>query len=57
MVVQIFLHILRKTTNTVIRFRADYLRVIYILKVAYDDRVEEVKVIKDQPPFAFLTFY
>lgn len=47
MVVQIFLHILRKATNTVIRFRADYLRVIYILKVAYDDRVEEVKVNKD----------
>ena len=53
MVVQIFLHILRKTTNSVIRFIADYSRGIYILKVAYGDRVEEIKVINYLPPFAF----
>ena len=47
MVVQIFLHILRKTTNSVIRFRTDYSRGIYLLKVTYGERVEEVKVIKD----------
>ena len=45
MVVQIFLHILRKTTNSVISFITDYSIGIYLIKVACGDMVEEVKVI------------
>ena len=37
---------LRTTNETTISFR-DYAKGIYILKVAYGDRAEEVKVIKD----------
>ena len=39
-------NILQKTNETAISLR-DYARGIYILKVAYGDRVEEIKVIKD----------
>ena len=39
-------NILQKTNETAISLR-DYARGIYILKVAYGNRVEEVKVIKD----------
>ena len=37
---------LQATNETIISLR-DYAREIYLLKVAYGDRVEEVKVIKD----------
>ena len=37
---------LQTTNETTISLR-DYARGIYLLKVAYGDRVEEIKVIKD----------
>ena len=37
---------LQATNETIISLR-DYAREIYLLKVAYGDRVEEVKLIKD----------
>jgi hypothetical protein len=39
-------HRLQTTNETTISLQ-DYARGIYLLKVAYGDRVEEVKVIKD----------
>ena len=39
-------HRLQSTNETTISLQ-DYARGIYLLKVAYGDRVEEVKVIKD----------